>query len=184
MTTLLDRRRTAVATQLDAIENTDAYEVAAEADGVPMNGEVEERRKLLEGWIALCNLTFELVCDLNREWRRRIFRATDTLAPGEERAMRSLFERWQGVCDSAQVRRRLEDFEHHLDPVAPGLKGISDYRGCCRRVSEILEKWTTPIVSQLAAFQEGELSETDLARLEELAQSGGARLKDQPRRIR
>src|SRR5262249_9957982 len=110
-----------------------------------------------------------------REWRRRIFRGTDTLTAADEQAMQSLFQRWQAACDSEQVWQRFEDFAAGSRRGAPSLRGLEDYRACCRRVREILATWTAPALSKAVALQEGELSEADLARLESLAQSGEAR---------
>lgn len=184
MTTLLDRHRTAVAAQLDAIEQTKAYEAARDGEEGAANGEFAERRGLVESWIALCTLTFALASNLNREWRRRIFRGVETLGPGESDAMRALFERWDRVCNNEPVRQRLQEFEASLAAHGEKLRGVEEYRACCQQVGEVLAGWAAPVVSKAVALQEGELSEEDVSRLEALAQSGAARAKGEPRRIR
>ena len=184
MTNLLERRRAAVTTQLDVIENTEAYDVAHDDNRVSENEELAERRKLIENWIAFCTLTFELLCAVNREWRQRIFRGVEKLIPGENEAMRTLFERWNRVCNDKQIRRHIEDIERQLKSNHQELKGSEEYWTCCRQVLDILAEWTPPVFSKAVALQEGELSDEDLTRLEALARSGEARLQSEPRKIK
>ena len=131
----------------------------------------------LEEVLAVGIGIYSAVEHVNAVWRANISRGIDDFRPEEGQAIQAMFQRWLKVCELAipQIAR----YEEHCASVE--LAG--EFRACQQRAQQTISRWVAPVKQKAMGLLVDSLSEEEARRLDEVLQSGAARLRITPRAL-
>jgi hypothetical protein len=112
---------------------------------------------------------------INAVWRANISRGIDEYRAEDGQAIQGMFQRWLQVCEQAMPQ--IAFCEERFGSVE--LAGA--FRDCQQRAQQTLAHWVAPVKQRALGLVVDSLSEEEARRLDDVLQTGSARLRITPR---
>ena len=101
---------------------------------------------------------YEKIRELNRLWRRNVFRGDEPFSPEMDASLRGLFAVWCLLSDP--IREKAEYFERHGANFNQSFSRLAEYT---REAKQTYRTWESPALSSSPALRTLKIAKEDLA---------------------